>query len=152
MKELVAYFSATGTTKRAAEDLAEAKGADLYEIVPKFRYTSSDLNWMDKNSRSTLEMKDKSSRPELANKDAHIEDYDVIYVGYPVWWYTAPTIINSFLETYDFSNKKVVLFLTSGGSSFGRAVKDLKISVPESCQIVEGKKLNRYVKEDLLGW
>lgn len=149
MKELVAYFSATGTTKRAAEDLAKAKGADLYEIAPKVRYTSADLNWMDKNSRSTLEMKDKSSRPELANKDAHIEDYEVIYIGYPVWWYTAPTIINSFLESYDFSNKKVVLFLTSGGSSFGSAVKDLKVSVPESCEIIEGKKLNRYTKEDL---
>ena len=149
MKQLVAFFSATGTTKKVAEDLAYAKGADLYEIAPKVRYTPADLNWMDKNSRSSLEMKNKASRPELANKDAHVEDYDVIYIGYPVWWYTAPTIINSFLEAYDFSNKKVVLFLTSGGSSFGSAVKDLKVSVPESCEIKEGKKLNRYTKEDL---
>ena len=152
MKKLVAYFSATGTTKKAAADLAKAIGADLYEIEPKAKYTSADLDWTNKNSRSTLEMKDKSSRPELSNTDAHIEDYDVVYVGYPVWWYTAPTIINSFLEAYDFSNKKVVLFITSGGSSFGSAVNDLKPSVPSSCEITEGKKLNRYTNEDLMGW
>ena len=98
MKKIVAYFSATGTTKRAAIDLAKALDADLYEIEPKVKYTSADLNWMDKKSRSSLEMKDKSSRPELANHNAHIEDYDEIYIGYPVWWYTAPTIINTFLE------------------------------------------------------
>ena len=152
MKKLVAYFSATGTTKKVALDLAEAISADLYEIEPKEKYTSNDLDWTNKNSRSTLEMKDKTSRPELLNHDAHIEDYDVIYVGYPVWWYTAPTIINSFLEAYDFSNKKVILFITSGGSSFGSAIKDLKVSVSSSCEIIEGKKLNRYSKEDLLGW
>lgn len=152
MKKLVAYFSATGTTKKAAADLAKAIGADLYEIEAKERYTSADLDWTNKNSRSSIEMKDKASRPELANNDAHIEDYDVIYVGYPVWWYTAPTIINSFLEAYDFSNKKVILFITSGGSSFGSAVNDLKISVPSSCEIIEGKRLNRYSKEDLTGW
>lgn len=152
MKKLVAYFSATGTTKRAALDLAKAINADLYEIEPKEKYTSADLDWTNKNSRSSLEMKDKSSRPELSNTDAHIEDYDVIYVGYPVWWYTAPTIINSFLESYDFSNKKIVLFITSGGSSFGSAVNDLKVSVSSNCEIVEGKKLNRYSKDDLIGW
>lgn len=152
MKKLVAYFSATGTTKKAAIDLAKTINANLYEIEAKEKYTSADLDWTNKNSRSSIEMKDKTSRPELANNDAHIEDYDVIYVGYPVWWYTAPTIINSFLETYDFSNKKIVLFITSGGSSFGSAINDLKSSVPSSCEIIEGKKLNRYSKEDLIGW
>lgn len=150
MKQLVAYFSATGTTKKVAEELAKVKGADLYEIAPKIPYSDADLNWMDKNSRSTVEMQDKSSRPQLANHVAHIEDYDVIYIGYPVWWYTAPTIINTFLESYNFSNKKVVLFITSGGSSFGNVVKDLRVSVPSSCEIIEGKKLNNYTKEDLI--
>ena len=115
-KALIAYFSASGTTADVAKRLATAANADIYEIKPAKPYTSADLNWMDKNSRSSLEMKDKSSRPALNDRDAQIENYDLIFIGYPVWWYTAPTIINSFLESYDFSAKTVVLFATSGGS------------------------------------
>ena len=115
-KTLVAYFSASGVTRRVAENLATAAGADIYEIRPAVPYTSADLNWMDKKSRSTVEMKDKSSRPELADTDADIASYDKIFVGFPIWWYTAPTIINTFLESYDFSGKTIVLFATSGGS------------------------------------
>lgn len=136
---LVAYFSATGTTKRVAEGLAKAANADIYEIEPKIPYTSADLNWMDKSARSTIEMKDKSSRPEIKDTDAKITDYDVVFVGFPIWWYVAPTIINTFLETYDFSGKKIILFATSGGSGFGRAVDGLKGSVAADTVILEGK-------------
>ncbi len=111
-KQLVAYFSASGTTARVAKDLAKAAGADLYEIKPAVPYTRADLNWQDKNSRSSVEMRDKSSRPALADTDANIADYDTIFVGFPIWWYVAPTIINSFLEAYDFSGKKIVLHAT----------------------------------------
>ena len=149
-KTLVAYFSASGVTEKVAQDLAKAKGADLYEIAPKVKYTDKDLNWMDKNSRSTLEMKDKSSRPALADRNANIGAYDVIYIGFPIWWYTSPTIINTFLEAYDFANKKVVLFATSGGSGFCSALKDLKASVDKSCEMCEGKVLNRYNQQDLI--
>ncbi|MFR8071607.1 MAG: flavodoxin, partial [Anaerovoracaceae bacterium] len=107
-KRLVAYFSASGTTKRAAEMLAEAAGADLYEIRPEVPYTSADLNWMDKKARSTVEMKDPTSRPAIADNDADIAAYDTIFVGFPIWWYVAPTIINTFLESYDFSGKTIV--------------------------------------------
>lgn len=113
-KTLVAYFSASGTTKRTAERLAQAAGADLYEIKPAVPYTSADLNWMDKKSRSTIEMQDPSSRPELADKDADIASHDRIFLGFPIWWYVAPTIINTFLESYDFSGKEIILFATSG--------------------------------------
>ena len=138
-KKLVAYFSASGVTARVAKDLAKVAGADLYEIEPAVPYTSADLNWMDKNARSTIEMKDKSSRPEIKDTDAKVADYDVIYVGFPIWWYVAPTIINTFLEKYDFSGKKIVLFATSGGSGFGKTVDDLKGSVAEDTVILEGK-------------
>ena len=121
MKKLVAYFSASGTTRKVAEELAAAIGADVYEIRPKAPYTRADLDWMDKKSRSTLEMKDPSSRPELADRDARIAEYDEVFLGFPIWWYVAPTIINTFLESYDFSGKKIVLFATSGGSGFGRS-------------------------------
>lgn len=140
-KKLVAYFSASGTTAAVAENLAKAAGADLYEIKPAVAYTSDDLNWQDKNSRSSVEMRDKSSRPELADTNANIAEYDTIFVGFPVWWYVAPTIINSFLEAYDFSGKKVVLFATSGGSGFGKAVSGLQPSAPKA-EIVEGEILN----------
>ena len=138
-KKLVAYFSASGTTARVAADLAKAAGADLYEIEPKEPYTSTDLNWMDKTARSTVEMKDKSSRPEIKDTDARIAEYDVIYVGFPIWWYVAPTIINTFLEKYDFSGKTIILFATSGGSGFGRSVEGLKGSVAADTVILEGK-------------
>lgn len=140
-KKLVAYFSTSGTTAAVAENLAKAAGADLYEIKPAVAYTRADLNWQDKNSRSSVEMRDKSSRPELADTNANIAEYDTIFVGFPVWWYVAPTIINSFLEAYDFSGKKVVLFATSGGSGFGKAVSGLQPSAPKA-EIVEGEILN----------
>lgn len=137
-KVLVAYFSASGTTAQKAKEIAKAVGSDLYEIRPEVPYTSDDLDWMNKNSRSSVEMNDKDFRPALANKDAHIEDYDVILLGLPIWWYVAPTIINSFLESYDFTGKKIVLFATSGGSGFGKTVDGLKASVSSGAEIKEG--------------
>ena len=152
-KTLVAFFSASGTTKRAAENLAQAVEADLYEIKPAVPYTNADLDWMDKKSRSSVEMNDKSSRPALADTDAKIVQYDTIFLGFPIWWYIAPTIINTFLEAYDFSGKKIVLFATSGGSAFGRAAAELKASVASDTTIVEGKLLNgRYSTTDLKTW
>lgn len=140
-KKLVACFSASGTTANVAKNLAKAAGANLYEIKPAVPYSKADLNWMDKQSRSSVEMRDKSSRPELADTDANIADYDTIFIGFPIWWYVAPTIINSFLEAYDFSGKKIVLFATSGGSGFGKAVASLQPSAPKAT-IVEGAILN----------
>jgi flavodoxin len=140
-KKLVAYFSASGTTANVAKNLANAAGADLYEIKPAVPYTKDDLNWMDKQSRSSVEMRDKSSRPALADTDAKIADYDTVFIGFPIWWYIAPTIINSFLEAYDFSGKKIVLFATSGGSGFGKAVASLQPSAPKTT-ITEGEILN----------
>ena len=141
-KKLVAYFSASGVTAKVADMLADAVGADIHEIRPKVLYTKADLNWMNKNSRSSIEMADKTIRPEIAESNVKIENYDVIFLGFPIWWYVASTIINTFLESADFSGKKVVLFATSGGSKFGKTVEELKISVPDSCEIVEGKLLN----------
>ena len=152
-KSLVAYFSASGVTARAAKTLAEAAGADLYEIKPKMPYTKADLNWMDKNARSSIEMKDPSSRPELADENADIASYDVIFLGFPIWWYVAPTIINTFLEAYDFSGKTIILFATSGGSGLGKTVEKLKPSVSDTTVITEGKLLNGQVtKENLENW
>ena len=119
MKALVAYFSASGTTGRVAQRLAEAIDAPLYEIRPEVAYTAADLNWMDKKSRSTLEMSDKNCRPALADTNAPVADADIVFVGYPVWWYREPSIIDSFLAAYDFSGKTVVPFATSGGSGVG---------------------------------
>ena len=144
-KKLVAYFSASGSTARLAKQLAEAAVADLYEIRPAVPYTSADLNWQNKQSRSSVEMSNHNSRPELADKNADIAAYDTIYVGFPVWWYIAPTIINSFLESYDFSGKKIILFATSGGSGFGKAVENLKPSAPDA-EIIEGK-VNPSIKD-----
>ncbi|MBE6016268.1 MAG: flavodoxin [Lachnospiraceae bacterium] len=152
-KVLVAYFSASNVTAKAAAKVAEIAGADLFEIKPAVPYTKADLNWMDKKSRSSVEMNDKSSRPEVAEKLENMADYDVILLGFPIWWYVAPTIINTFLEQYDFSNKKIVLFATSGGSGFGKAVEGLKVSVDPSCTITEGAILNRGISEDVVkGW
>ncbi len=120
MKALVTYFSASGVTAALANRLAEAIEAPAYEIKPAAAYTKEDLNWMDKKSRSTLEMQDKSCRPALADMEAPVADADVIFVGYPVWWYREPSIIDSFLEAYDFSGKAVVLFATSGSSDIGK--------------------------------
>lgn len=141
-KKLVAYFSASGVTAKVAGMLADAVGADIHEIRPKFPYTKADLNWMDKQSRSTIEMNNKAFRPEIEHSDLNMEAYDVVFLGFPIWWYVAPTIINTFLESYDFSGKIIILFATSGGSKFGKTVKDLKVSVPASCEIIEGKLLN----------
>ena len=141
-KKLVAYFSASGVTAKVADMLADAVGADIYEIRPEVPYTKADLNWMDKKSRSTIEMNDKTSRPTMADTDAKVEQYDTIFLGFPIWWYKAPTIINTFLESYDFTDKRIILFATSGGSKFGKTVDELRVSVPDSCDIIEGKLLN----------
>ncbi|MBQ6040499.1 MAG: NAD(P)H-dependent oxidoreductase [Oscillospiraceae bacterium] len=137
-KKLVAFFSAGGRTAKAAQKLADAAGADLYEIRPAVPYTGEDLNWMNKQSRSSIEMQDHSSRPAVAEPDADIAAYDTVYVGFPVWWYIAPTVINTFLERYDFSGKKIVLFATSGGSGFGQTAEYLRPSAP-GAEIIEGK-------------
>ncbi|MEY8393703.1 flavodoxin [Lachnospiraceae bacterium 45-P1] len=151
-KKLVAYFSASGTTAAVAKTLAEAAGADLYEIKPQTPYTRADLNWQDKKSRSSVEMNDKSFRPPLADQDAHIEDYDTIFLGFPIWWYAAPTIINTFLESYDFTGKTIILFATSGGSGFGKTAVDLKNSA-SGAVIRDGKLLNgRQTREALAAW
>lgn len=150
-KKLVAYFSASGITKKVAGMVAETAGADLYEITPKVAYTTADLNWMDKKSRSSVEMSDKKIRPEITGADPQIQDYDEILIGFPIWWYVAPTIINTFLETYDFSGKKIVLFATSGGSGFGNTVKELQPSAPKA-EIVAGKLLNHANKQDVENW
>lgn len=150
-KRLVAYFSASGATGKVAKMVAEAAGADLYEIRPKQLYTKADLNWMDQNARSTIEMKDKKIRPEIVDTDAKIAEYDEILIGFPIWWYVAPTIINTFLEKYDFTGKKIVLFATSGGSGFGNTVKELEPSAP-GATIVEGKLLNNASKQQIESW
>ena len=137
-KKLVTYFSASGNTAALAKKLADAAGADLYEIKPAVPYTNADLNWQNKQSRSSVEMSDHSSRPAIADGDANIAAYDTVYIGFPVWWYIAPTIINTFLESYDFSGKRIILFATSGGSRFGKAVENLKVSAPNA-EIIEGK-------------
>ena len=118
-KALVAYFSAEGTTKRVAERLAGSIGADLHEIAPKVPYTRADLNWQDKHSRSSVEMNDRSARPEIASRVADMARYDVVFVGFPVWWYREPSIIDTFMELYDFTGKTVIPFCTSGGSGIG---------------------------------
>ncbi len=141
-RKLVAYFSATGVTRLVSGRLAETIGADLYEIKPEKAYSDNDLNWLDQTTRATIEQKDTSARPALAAKDANINDYDVIYLGFPIWWYIAHRIIQTFLETYDFSGKTVVLFATSGGSGLGRTVDILKSSLPPSAKIVTGQLLN----------
>lgn len=141
-KKLVAYFSVSGVTAKVADMLADAVGADIYEIRPEVPYTKADLNWMDKKARSTIEMNDKTIRPAIANSNAEVEQYDVIFLGFPIWWYVAPTIINTFLESYDFSGKKIILFATSGGSQFGNTVAELRGSVSDSCEVIEGKMLN----------
>ena len=140
-KILIAYFSASGETGKLAKTLSAVTGGDLFEIRPETAYTSADLNWMDKKSRSTVEMQDKSSRPAIAAPCSNLADYDTIFVGFPIWWYVAPTIINTFLESGDFSGKKIVLFATSGGSGFGKTVENLKDSA-SGATIVEGKLLN----------
>ena len=151
-KTLVAYFSASGVTAKVADKLADALGADIYEIRPETPYTKADLNWMDKKSRSSIEMADKKIRPEIAESNVRIEEYDVVFLGFPIWWYVAPTIVNTFLESHDFSGKKIVLFATSGGSGFGKTVENLQQSCPGAV-LTEGKIIPAGAsKEEFSAW
>ena len=151
-KTLVAFFSASGTTKKIAEMIAEAANADLHEIAPKVLYTKDDLNWTNKKSRSSIEMSDKSIRPEIADSNLDMESYDEIILGFPIWWYVAPTIINTFLESYDLAGKTVVPFATSGGSGMGRTNTELEQSC-KGARLKEGKRFNINVKEaELKTW
>ena len=140
-RKLVAYFSASGVTKKLAERISKIAGADLHEIVPKEIYTDEDLNWMNENSSSSIEMKNKSFRPEIANKINNIDDYDTIYVGFPIWWYVAPTIINTFLESYNLTGKTIIPFATSGESLMGNTNKELKNSCKGSV-LKEGRRFD----------
>ena len=152
-KVLVAYFSATGTTKRVAENLAKATGGDLYEIKPLNQYTNADLDWTNDKSRSSVEMKDHKSRPEMIKDEFSIQEYDEIFLGFPIWWYIAPTIVNTFLEKHDFSNKTIILFATSGGSRLGKSKDNLKSSVSDTTKIIDGDVLNHNPSvEDLKKW
>ena len=151
-KKLVAYFSASGVTAQVAKKLAEAVGADLFEIAPKVLYTKADLDWMDAKSRSTVEMKDPGSRPELAAVLPNTADYDTVYVGFPIWWYVAPTIVNTFLESIDLSGKTVVPFATSGGSGMGKTNEHLAPSC-KGAKLLNGKVFKRSVsREELAAW
>ena len=150
-KTLVVYFSASGVTKDVAVRLADVLKADIHEIKPAKAYTDADLDWTNKNSRSSVEMKDKSSRPAITGKMNDIKKYDVIYVGFPIWWYTAPTIINTFMESYDFSNKTVIPFATSGGSTIKKACDDLRQTYPQVTW-KEGKLLNNATQQELESW
>lgn len=149
--KLVAWFSATGTTEEAAEKVAEYIGADTFEIVPQTPYTNADLNWMNKKARSTVEMKDPKCRPAMKGEQLNPQKYDEIVLGFPIWWYVAPKIINTFLESYDFSGKRIILFATSGGSGFGNTVRELQPSAPDAV-ITEGKLLTRASSGEIKKW
>ena len=151
MKTLVAYFSATGTTEQVAKELADVTGGTLYEIKPEVRYTDSDLDWHDRNSRSSVEMMNRNSRPAIIKDLNDADGYDRIFIGFPVWWYTAPTIINTFIETYGFEGKTVILFATSGGSTVDKANKDFAASYP-AINWKPGKTLNGASKAALKAW
>ena len=152
MEKLVVYFSATGTTAAAAKKLAAAIGAETYEIKPEVPYEKKDLNWLNPLSRTTKEMHKKEFRPAIVMDGAPIADCDTIFLGFPIWWYIAPTTINTFLEAYNFSGKKVVLFATSGGSGFGKAVEGLRKSAPDA-EIIEGRLMNKPLTEqELKAW
>ena len=151
-RKLVAYFSASGVTAKLAETLSEAIGADLYAIEPEVPYTKADLNWMNQNSRSSVEMKDPASRPAIAGKRDNMDEYDTIFVGFPIWWYVAPTIINTFLESYDFTGKTIIPFATSGGSGMGKTNEKLAPSCP-GAKLLEGKVWKKNAKaEELATW
>lgn len=150
-KKLVAYFSASGTTKKAAERLAKAAGADLFEIRPAIPYTGADLNWMDKKSRSSVEMKDPSSRPEIAGPLPDMADYDTVFIGFPIWWYVAPHIIHTFVERCDLTGKTLVPFATSGGSGMGKTVDELRKRCPNA-NWNAGKMVNGVSDQALAAW
>ena len=151
MKTLVAYFSATGTTAAVAKDLAEVTGATLYEIKPEVKYTAADLDWTVKTSRSSVEMQDKNSRPAIVKDLNDADNYDVIFIGFPVWWYTAPTIINTFIEAYGFEGKTVIFFATSGGSTIDKANKEFAATYPK-INWKAGKTLNNATKAEIKTW
>ncbi len=150
-KKLVAYFSASGVTKAAAERLAKAADADLFEIKPAVPYTRADLDWTNKKSRSSVEMSNPNSRPEIAEKVPNMGDYDIVFIGFPIWWYVAPAIINTFVESYDFSGKTIVPFATSGGSSMGKTAEVLKSLCP-TANWEKGKMLNRVSEREWKNW
>lgn len=150
-KILVAYFSASGTTKNTAIRLASAAGADLFEIKPAVAYTPSDLDWTNKKSRSSVEMNDPNSRPEIAETVSNMEEYDTVFIGFPIWWYVAPTIINTFLESYDFSGKTLIPFATSGGSGMGKTVDVLK-RLCKNANWKPGKVLNHASDTEIANW
>ncbi len=151
MKKLVAYFSASGITKSAAEHLAKTAGADLFEIRPAVPYTRADLDWTNKKSRSSVEMNNPDSRPEIKERLSNMEDYDTVFIGFPIWWYVAPAIINTFVESYDFSGKTIIPFATSGGSGMGKTVEALKLLCPNA-NWEKGKMLNRVSDRELENW
>ena len=151
-KTLVAYFSASGTTAKVAKKMAEAIGADLFEIKPETPYTGADLNWQNKNSRSSVEMNDRSSRPAVAVKVADMPQYDVVFVGFPVWWYREPSIIDTFMESYDFAGKTVIPFATSGGSGLGDSAANMQ-KLAKGAKVVNGKRFSGSVSsEELKAW
>ena len=151
-RKLVAYFSASGVTAKVAETLSDALGADLFEIVPKVRYTKADLDWRDKTSRSTIEMNNPASRPEIETLCDNVADYDTIYMGFPIWWYVAPTIINTFLESYDLAGKTVIPFATSGGSGMGKTNEKLEPSCP-GAMVKTGKVFSmNATRQELADW
>lgn len=151
-KKLVAYFSASGTTAKVAKKMAEAIGADLFEIKPEKPYTGADLNWQNKNSRSSVEMNDRSSRPAIAVKAADMPQYDVVFVGFPVWWYREPSIIDTFMESYDFAGKTVIPFATSGGSGLGDSAANMQ-KLAKGAKVVNGKRFSGSVSaEELKAW
>ena len=145
-KVLVAYFSAGGTTKAVAEKLAQGIGADLYEIAPKIPYTRSDLNWMNKHSRSSVEMNDRNARPEIASRVQDMAQYDVVFVGFPVWWYREPSIIDTFMELYDFTGKTVIPFCTSGGSGLGDSTKNMQM-LAKDAKVASGQRFGARTSE-----
>ena len=150
-KKLIAYFSASGTTKKAAEHLAKAASADLFEIKPTVPYSRADLDWTNKKSRSSIEMQNPDSRPAISEQLSNIEDYDTIFIGFPIWWYVAPTIIDTFLESYDFSGKTIIPFATSGGSGMGKTVEVLQALCP-TANWKDSKMLNHISNTELQNW
>lgn len=151
-KKLVAYFSASGVTAKVAEKLAEAVGADIYEIEPAFPYKKEDLDWTNTQSRSSIEMSDPTSRPAIAGKRENMDNYDTVFVGFPIWWYVAPTIINAFLESYDLTGKTIIPFATSGGSGMGKTNSKLSPSC-KGAKLIEGRVFRPSVThQELAAW
>lgn len=149
---LVSYFSASGVTKKVAEKLANAINGDLFEITPEQKYTEADLDWMDKQSRSSIEMSDKSSRPKIVEKASNIDSYDTIIIGFPVWWYTAPTIINTFIEENNLENKRIYIFVTSGSSTEEGSFNDLKKQYPNLNFVSAKRFTGNEPEEDYISW